>query len=186
MRNEKKTMRVVDGSETLRPERCRASAAVAVAVLLRSAGVVRGALARREQERPCAAVGSRLSRTEEGLVAHPGVYAMVGSAGMLSGFTRMTIAVVVLLIEAPKRSLARASCFGILARSPGPLPPNTGPGAPSAEAAETVGCVFCIDPYCFGLNLGHGRRLPLQILSRPRLYMRVSSFRGPCLSMAHS
>mmetsp|Transcript_51655 Transcript_51655/g.82032 ORF Transcript_51655/g.82032 Transcript_51655/m.82032 type:complete len:393 (+) Transcript_51655:70-1248(+) len=35
-----------------------------------------------------------------GKVAHPGVYAMVGSAAMLGGFTHMTIAIVALLTEA--------------------------------------------------------------------------------------
>mmetsp|Transcript_177771 Transcript_177771/g.569996 ORF Transcript_177771/g.569996 Transcript_177771/m.569996 type:complete len:1721 (-) Transcript_177771:250-5412(-) len=42
------------------------------------------------------AVNSRISTG----MAHPGVYAMVGSAAMLGGFTHMTIAIVVLLVEA--------------------------------------------------------------------------------------
>ena len=33
-------------------------------------------------------------------LAHPGVYALIGSGAMLGGFTQMTVAVVVMLVEA--------------------------------------------------------------------------------------
>jgi len=56
---------------------------------------------------PCLLIGAMLGRfvgeavaPMELALAHPGVYALLGSAAMLSGFTHMTIAIVVLLIEA--------------------------------------------------------------------------------------
>lgn len=59
---------------------------------------------------PCLLIGAMLGRFmgeaapqipgSSMSLAHPGVYALVGSAAMLSGFTHMTIAIVVLLVEA--------------------------------------------------------------------------------------
>ncbi|CAK0796052.1 unnamed protein product [Prorocentrum cordatum] len=56
---------------------------------------------------PTMLIGAVAGRfTGEALVgrgtSHPGLYALVGSAAMLSGFTRMTIAIVMLLVEATR------------------------------------------------------------------------------------
>lgn len=45
-------------------------------------------------------VGEAISILNIGGLSHPGIYALVGSASMLAGFTHMTIAIVVLLVEA--------------------------------------------------------------------------------------
>jgi chloride channel 7 len=74
---------------------------------------------------PCLLVGAMIGRfageaaRDTNLVlAHPGVYALVGSAAMLSGFTHMTIAIVVLLVEAAADlSLVSPIMLGILLAS---------------------------------------------------------------------
>jgi len=74
---------------------------------------------------PCLLIGAMIGRlvgeaakaTNMDL-AHPGVYALVGSASMLSGFTHMTIAIVVLLVEAAADlSLVAPMMLGILLAS---------------------------------------------------------------------
>merc|ERR1719443_641239 len=74
---------------------------------------------------PCLLIGAMLGRfvgeavaPMELALAHPGVYALVGSAAMLSGFTHMTIAIVVLLVEAAADlSLVSPIMLGILIAS---------------------------------------------------------------------
>jgi len=80
-------------------------------------------------------------------LADAGVYALVGSAAMLSGFTHMTIAVVVILVEA-------AHDLSLALPSDAVLPPEASVGAVqrALEKWEVTSFPVVVDGVCVGLT----------------------------------